>query len=732
MTNTVYLGRVLRVTENYGKSYRHATVEPLVYSSADQTRWIGSIINPIEEFPSRGVIYWHDPPIELKEGDIRQFDLTSHPFYNGEPDKEAYQVNSHKYPIEILDLRDLGSERNIRMLMTTKGVFLRDEPFVKRCLLWVQNEKWVGPVNLDKRNGTSSWVLAPDQDIKSIRCWKISPEAIQQVDLDGIRLLLAPNEKLGKHNGFVTWESDEVLAKRVLSRIFKRDKKTAEAFKVSKKIFSTYIELIEQAGLIGSDLNFYERIKEILEVISRNDEILDEAVKICFNIDPIKNKIDIKAEAEYQRKLDKHKARLDQEMTAKRFELETINHALLEKNEELQTIERENQAFDEKLKKRLSTFEAELGEKLCDLAKKPERLFTEMAITNGLININNIAPKPSRVLGEKKNVESATGIATIEDHKKLMGDLNIRLLHSGCLPFSGKALHSALLAGLIPVLVGPEAYEVVSSYADCVSGGVLHWIPVGGSVFEPSDLLARFDPTSRCLVPHSGGLLDLLMDESDTLHIVVLEGFNRAAVDGYLMPLLKSAQDITLDRKPRSIPLAPPGFVSEYDPYSGVSRIAWSRNILLVLCPAYGSSTLPLPSEFWAHCTVINHGDPVLEGLDPALESIPEVTRVPATTWKTWSGDVKRNIEPLEILRKQPKGTKTLPLVILGNIQRVYKSGASLGMKQEIALDYAVKTCLLPYLLATEESVETWFRHFELVSNEVDRKIADVIQRLGD
>jgi len=314
----------------------------------------------------------------------------------------------------------------------------------------------------------------------------------------------------------------------------------------------------------------------------------------------------------------------------------------------------------------------------------------------------------------------------------LIGALSNRLLSSRISPTVGRALHSVLLAGSVPVLIGSEAYDVVSAYADCVSGGVLHWIPVGGSLFDPSDLLARFDSISRCLIPHPGGLLDLLLDESDTLHVVVLEGFNRAAVDGYLITLLRCIQDVIKGRKPRSIPLAPPGFASEEDVYGGISRIAWNHRVLLVLLPSTGASSLPVSPEFWDYCAVVDTSNPSSTEVSCESGSIRRMTRVPASVWQSWSNGAKEKIETLDVLRKRSSEVGTLPSVILDNVERVYGSGAVLGLKQESAMNQAVRTSLVPHLVASQKPLDSWFRHLGITLNDAERRIEDAVRRLGE
>jgi len=730
MSGIVYLGQVKWVYENLEKNYRHATIEPLVKSSEDKKHWIGSIENPVEELPGRGLVYWHDAPKGLEVGEVWQFRVDPHPHYRGESDKEAFQVRNPKYPMEIIDLFDTGSERDIRILLTTKGIFLKNPPLSKRCVLRVQEKKWIGPVNLTQRAGTNSWIFESQQDLGLIRCWDIPLDAIQRVELDGTRWLLAPNQdKLGQHIGFVNWEADEVLAQRVLKHLSKQFPETANALNVSKKVFKAYVDKIEKAGLVGSQLNqelaFHERIKELLDVISRNEELLDEAANVCFAIGPIKEKIGRKAEEEYYRMEAENKERLRNELASIETELKTTERKKA-------SLEKQTLKLEEELEKSISGFDSKLEERLRELAEKPERFFADMAIAKALGSRSGINREKPNAQVQLRKGDLDPEIPLVEEQKTLIGTISNRLLGSGISPIVGQALHSSLLAGLVPVLTGPEAYEVVSAYADCISGGMLHWIPLGGSIFEPSDLLARFDPTSRCLVPHPGGLLDLLLDESDTIHVVVLEGFNRAAVDGYLIPLLQSAQDLAHGRKPRQIPLAPPGFASKDDLYSGVSRIAWNSDVLLVLCPTAGASTLPIPVEFWTHCTFLDAGDPAPVRTVPEPGSTPQMTRVSGTIWNAWSEEAKEKIEPLEVLRKQPKETSKLPSVVLDNVESIYGTVVALGFTQERALEQAAKISLLPYLSAREDDVDTWFKHLGISLSEKDQEISVAVKRMGE
>jgi len=733
MSDIVYIGRVKWVHESYGKNYRHATVEPLIQSSADQMRWIGSIEDPLDDFPARGFVNWHDSPKGLKVGDYRQFDVESHPFYEGQPDKEAFQIRNQKNPVEIVDLRNIGSEREIRILLTTKGVFINAKPLIESCVLWIRDEKWIGPVDLAMRTGTSSWILAPSQPLSSIRCWKIHTAAIQQVELEGSRYLLTPNHDIHvKHMGFVTWEADNVLAKRLLNRLLKRDRKSVEALKISKAVFKTYIDTVEKAGLVGSELDqefsYRERIQEIIDVIAKNEELMEEAASVCFNIGTVKQKIAEKAKKEYEKRRLELLAQLDSDFADKKRAIKDAEIDLEEKKSQLVSLQDSITAAERNLEDRVDKFEAELTERLRKITEKPERLFAEMAFFKAISSA--VRPLHSTVAQVVTNPRAVVvpEVPAIREPSALIGEISQRLLSIGVSPQVGHALHCALSSGSVPVMIGSDAIDVIRSYADCVSGGVLQWIPIGGSLIEPADLLGRIDPLSHSFIPHPGGLLELLMNETDIVQLVVLDGFNRAASDGYLLPLLQSIRDAVEGHGRLTIPLVPPGMMKDGDPYVAAQRVAWKPNVLLVLRPTEGTSVLPVPRELWEYCVIID--TVTAQGL---VESPPkQATRVSKTDWERWFNKSLSLSGPQERLFEHPKTCAPLPSGIRRKIERINGSGLSLGLSSERAIEQALKLGLVPYLMTCGEPLDEWIKILGLELDEKDRRVEDIVQRMGE
>jgi len=729
MNEAIYVGRVKKVYLKPEKNYRHATVEPLIRSSEDHKHWKGPILDAVSEFPTRGFLYWHDAPADLVDGEIRQFEAEQHPFYKGEPEKEAYQVKNPKPITEIIDLRGIGSERDIRALLTTSGVSLQSKPLADRCILWILDAKWVGPVKLVRGTGPDSWAISSEQDLDSITAWNIPIEAVQPVELDGTRYLLEPKRHyIGKQIGVVNWQRDNILARRVLEHLRRFDKNAVEALNISKSVFKAYIETIERAGLVGSpqEIAFFERLREIIDSIEKNEELLTEAANICYELSPVKIKVEKKAEEEYQKKLLEHDKHLEQDLATKKAQVDEVVEILSERQNELSSLGERIQSLGEKLKDEVAQFDTELERKLHELAEKPERLFAEMAVLNTIFSYPRRDREKHYLKVQRIRNDTKSDVPIITETKDLKKALFTRLLGARISPAIGQAILTSHLAGLVPVLMGPEAYDVASSYSDCMSGGMIGWIPVGGSMFEPTDLLAKFDTRSCRVIPHSGGLLDLLMDDSDDIHIVLLDGFNRAAVSGYLIPLLQSARDVALGRKPRSIPLIPQGLADKEDGYAGVSRVKWNSKVLLLLCPSSGVSTLPIPAEFWAYCTAIEAAETAT--VSPSEGASTGVTsRVRAPVWKSWFDNAKHESETVKAESKLSIDAGHVPPIIFENIESLCGSGKMLGLSPERALEQAVRANLLPYLVAANQE-EVLSKY----SGKEAQKLIDAIRQLGE
>jgi hypothetical protein len=199
-------------------------------------------------------------------------------------------------------------------------------------------------------------------------------------------------------------------------------------------------------------------------------------------------------------------------------------------------------------------------------------------------------------------------------------------------------LHAAFVAGVVPVVVGNHGYDLLRAYASAVAGGRLLWIPVGSSTMEPHDLLGRFDGASGRILPSPSGLLDVMRDtgQSERLHLVVLEGFNRAPTEGYLLPILEAAQAGRSGDMGRTIPIASSGLLASDDPYREMGRLAWPPNVLVACIASDGSITLPVPPSVWRFLALLDADDRDRSPMPfvPQVAAPPDSAEIAPVLWK--------------------------------------------------------------------------------------------------
>jgi hypothetical protein len=272
-------------------------------------------------------------------------------------------------------------------------------------------------------------------------------------------------------------------------------------------------------------------------------------------------------------------------------------------------------------------------------------------------------------------------------------------------------LHSALILGRVPVLIGDDVDELCRHYSMTVSSGQISWVSVSPSVVDPQDLLGRYDASIRRIVPHPTGILHAVKSAlaSDTLSLLVLEGFNRAPVEAYLQPILAAAAASRIGDDSRVVRIADLSIVSKSDPYAQVAEFAWPSNLLLLCIPTSGSTTLPISKEMWRYFSVIDTtGARVTNALGLTdIQSVlgkPEVTALGFEAWTslvdsnratidTNDDAIKEFASRMGLVEKDLRAVSELKGMLLRN-----------GIDED-ANSLALITTLLPFVHASEAEI---------------------------
>lgn len=707
----VYIGRIKKLVDRTSTNKPNlAYVEPIIESTDGRDRWAGPIKNPESVFPDRGRLFWFNAPVEAIKESYWQFAADDQPTYDGHEKPEAYQVVHATHPLEVLDLRIWGKEAIVRRLVNAEGIPLARSPLWPRVLFWIEDEHWIGPVHLAEEN-VGRWKIDTN-DPTRLECHRPPKDGYSVVNIDGPRILISPDADLGPIIGYRNWASDENFALGVLKRIRKFD---STALKVTNRVFKKYLKDLKDAGLTKDtpmhELARSERVIEFRETVESNKALLEEATWVLLNSEAVQQELSKKKKDLYKVLRKEQEEQVLNELTAKFDELKTANKNIEESTAKVGRLTEEIELLNQELENRVAAFEDELRDRLAQLLNVPEKAFAEIAIIRAALPkaeepVSDHHSQKIIVHGQRgpSDVPDQVCILTkLEELNRIRNEhLRCRHIHSALL---GNDLHLAFLSGSVPVLVGHQAYDILEAYADSVTGGKLLWVPISGTTYEPNDLLGKLDSTTRRFVPHPSGLLDVLLEaeSSSELVLVVLDGFNRAPVETYLLPLLDARHDAVTGKKNlRRIPLIAPGTTTRNDPYASVGRVSWPANALLALLPVEGSVTLPVPDFLWRHAVLLDcdgYLDCYLKVSDHK-EKMIGLARVDSDAWRSWSSELQKiDISPVrEVLARLDRQMSRTLKASSCMASSIYAAALLLGHGTDRALGLASKLALLPLL----------------------------------
>jgi hypothetical protein len=659
----IYLGKVKVVSEKY------VLLEPVLFSDVSKKSWEGVV--PIDQrhelFPDKGFVFWFKPHVSPLKDSYWEFEIESHPDYvSGTGKKEKYQVRIfgtapyYKESVEVIDLRGAGAEREIREALTSKyGMILRPAPIMRNVMLWIKEEVWLGPVKLVQSSVSGNWRIEAekgDDDFSALEVSEPDIENLKIVQCEGKRFVVPPGQNTGKKIGVCNWDPDEQLAKRLLKRIGKLDPDVKTGLGVAKAAFDAYLDALskKKANLLGADLEQElareERIRELKALVEKNIPIVDEAVRVFCESEHFKKRIKaIEGEAAASARSEITK-RVEEELKGKRAEIESVTARFKTKKGELAEAEKKLRARQEDLERKVGAYDSEFVKRLRTMAEKPDGVFPELAVFRQALvpglGAGSGGGFPSALLpAHYSGIE--VSLTILEDKKALIKRLQSVFHENGFSPMLGNRLMSGFLSGLVPVVKGERAYEAIRLFANCVAGGRLNWIPISGSLFDPQDLFGTSDRSGK-FVPHPAGLLKTIKDAHgtpDSLTVVVLDGYDRAPIDSYLLPLMQSRADVgtTADK---GLPLHMHLGEESGDADARSIRIGWPGNVLLAFIPAENAVHSP-SARFWRFAASVDctRGPvfPSAGGLrHPDADSGPkDISEILASQWVSWKEEAK-------------------------------------------------------------------------------------------
>ena len=652
-----FIGRVKRAPRP-GDPNPFASVEPLIEADATGGLWVGPVLDPVRQFPQRGLIHWYRAPQNLVEGSLWQLVVEEHPYAEQDGRPEFFQLADLPEPIEpieVLDLRSWRDEALIRRVITGRGIPMSPAPIARRLLLWLTDDVYVGPLFL--KAGALPGLFALDvpegsNDASRMPTWRLTPDDVSLVRLQGERWFVSPGRDLHRRHGFQNWMSDVQVARSILGRLRKMNPQLSNAIGVTDRVFKEYLDLVERGQFGQADAAVERaragRLNVICETIRKEEELLALAAESLLSTQEIRNEVEKRVQLQVAADLAARQATIAIELADANTALAEVRSLVKASSAQADELTFAISEKQRELDAKVSSFDEAVTTRLDEIARRPEILFTENAVIRGLIGRYNFTTS-TRALpsarGDGSEVSSATTRSDDwESSRGLADDVQIRTslskhaLAGALSPRAMFALHAVFITGSVPVVAGSQGYDLLRAYSNALAGGRLHWLPVSGAFVDPQDILGRYSEPSGRIVASPSGILDVLREanHSGRLHMVVFDGFNRAAAEGYLTPILEAALAARIGDNSRAIPLANPDELADTDPYLQFAKLRWPPNVLVACLPADGTATLPVPTSVWRYLALLDSDDG--DGVIPASATLfsrdEEVTEVSPLHWK--------------------------------------------------------------------------------------------------
>lgn len=711
------------------------------------------------------LIYKNKTLENLTVGSILRFSCIESPIYiKDDPRKHKYIVNWDKWPEELIEIIKTP-KKSPNDVVTLLENYIPPFAHNRQAYIELENDAWAGPIKFVQQE--QRWTIDSQQREKLInKVNALSNEYIDVLAINGVpRKFLKQNAPKPNIIDELDWAPISLVIKRILRKA--RDiAKIHEQFKLTNAIIDQYVDSstrdksplmnyrIQRAkdyfsteDKIRLDIMRFEeellahpQVKKHIESAKEmgrkeareqtKHEILEQAEQTLVRV-----REEIERLEQTRRDIEKETQRQLEERQTKIKKLENqIFELQLQSQDIKQEIEKETQSELEKrqakikeledqildlqiqLEEQLNQANSEMSQRIAELVAKPSEVLTQIGIIRAALSHAPIMAH--NAVTTATNVSPAINQLHIPDSLQRTGGREITEpleLVKKVRDFASVdnravlALHSILLTGQVPLLTGPNALEVAEQYAAVVAAGRMLWVNVPPSLLEPADLLGRVETQSGRFIPHSCGLLDLLLfakqpDQKDRLFFVVMDGINRSAVDSYLIPLLALYQAEHTSNTQRALRLAHPQMFGLDSPYAKAAELSWPSNVLMIGIVSEGPATLPLSISLWNYAQFIYAKEN--QGTPDKHDSSDLYSAVHFAQWQAWSVEEGKGWEKGKKFLQEITEFEGLmvPHKLALQFQRLFSQYYSLHQSESKACLFAVKSLLLPYALATEQA----------------------------
>lgn len=545
-----------------------AGVRPLVELTKDELR----SINAAEEFPSQGQVFWPNAQ-SANENALVVFRAEPNPGH-----KDEFRVAEPRPAYEVLDLRRYGTEGDVRNALLD-GVEVPGPVGNFRALIWCKPDTLLGPVELKRvADGKARLVSNNLHRLATYHEAHVRPVLSDPLELE--RLVRIDD---AGPSGYVDWDDNATVLHRALEIAIRVAKKAEQdASQTKRQIKDAALALAKQVGA-EPELDHYRleralRLLENTEAVAWNAAVLVDhlqkhpALKVHLDLIEANLRTEVQQRAreelhdQLETELNSLKELTDECARAKR-DLETGKN-------DLRMIQGEIANARSDFARVAEQAEAAVDARLRTALERPLDLLAEVSVLRPFLNADSAsgsvasAPYPR---SSKIDWSHRRGKET-KDKTALRRVLTDAARVRGVDPAAMLQLHAAVVARLTVITLGHGSLAALASYADAVCAGRMFIIHVSPGAIAPQDLYETSE----------GGLLAAASAATniDGLSLVVLEGANRAPLEGSLVPILQLTG-------------------------LQMSHLATAGGLRLAASLVSGATTVPVTPDLWSHAAAV-------------------------------------------------------------------------------------------------------------------------------
>lgn len=549
-----------------------------------------------DDYPSRGLVFWWQPHLDVSPGSAVVFDLEE-----GKGDRDVYTVRNAEFLSPLIDYGQFAYDEALERLTMSRLPASEEVLAGFDIFAWCKGDLLLGPLTPRIEDGE---FYIPSDSLRLERVpYREGDDAV--FPLPNSRFYCAPTSPV---TGYLDCRSDaEVLKTALRDAVALAEKESipVPGFLATKNLIQKTADLLRDGERLEDRQYKLDRITRALKICEESDEVrtLTREIASVLRDDPV-----VRAELERDRATIRSQV-VAEAMEQVRKDIEAENSQLSELRDEKSAIDKEYSTTRALLKKaqrelesakndlgrQLESVENSVADRIAELVDDASDLLSESVILRA-VGVGTSATTSTKQKQTYTTTDPFGGRSSLTPREQTPAS---KLLRTAGEAFGVETtvlirIHAAVRAGLLPVLTGNGGAAALTAYATALCSGRITSMSVGHDFLHPVDLLGL-----RAANPSAARVSSGLLPGADAgvrdggPGLLVLDAFNQAPTESYLLPWLQTHdRGITVPEAAREM--------------VGVARLVPDQNLLLAATTAVGTTTAPVSPDLWGYAVAID------------------------------------------------------------------------------------------------------------------------------